>query len=327
MKRLLLASLTLALSALNTHGQAKKESPAKQNKPARVAFTSPADAGPDFALQGEYSGSIGDMKAGAQVIAMGNGAYEAVVYPGGLPGHGWNGTDKLKLKGPADKLAGDSISLEVGGDKLSGTSAKGGAVSMRKVERKSPTLGLKPPSGAVVLFDGSGANAWKGGKVDAEGTLQVGVMSMAKFGDFTLHLEFQTPFMPNSRGQGRGNSGVYLQNRYELQVLDSFGLSGENNECGGIYQIAKPKVNMCLPPLSWQTYDIEFTAAKFGPDGGKTSNAVLTVRHNGVAVHDKLVLPKASPGGEGKESAGPGPFQLQNHGDPVRYRNIWVVEK
>jgi hypothetical protein len=132
--------------------------------------------------------------------------------------------------------------------------------------------------------------------------------------------------MPNDRGQQRGNSGVYLLDQYEVQVLDSFGLSGENNECGGIYQISKPAVNMCLPPLSWQTYDIDFTAAKVDGDK-KVAPAHAVIKHNGVQIHD-LKLPRATPGG-GRMDERPGPFFLQDHGggDPVRYRNIWVVEK
>ena len=131
--------------------------------------------------------------------------------------------------------------------------------------------------------------------------------------------------MPNSTGQARGNSGVYLQDRYELQVLDSFGLAGENNECGGLYTQHKPLVNMCLPPLAWQTYDIEFTPAEFGADGKKTKNGKTTILHNGVKIHDGVEFPKEGPGGQ-KESAEPGPFQFQNHGDPVVYRNVWAVE-
>lgn len=327
MKRLFMIGLVCAVAAQGGLGQDKNDRKAKDAKPARVAHTNPAEAGPDFTIQGEYEGTWGDLKAGAHVIAQGNGSFEVVVYPGGLPGAGWNGTDKVRLKGDAAKLAGEGNNLAVAGGELSGTTSKGARVAMKKAERKSPTIGLKAPSGATILFDGSGTDGWNNGKLDAEKTLQVGVTSKAKFGDFTMHIEFQTPYMPNSRGQGRGNSGVYLQNRYELQVLDSFGLTGENNECGGIYQIAKPKVNMCLPPLSWQTYDIDFTAAKFGPDGKKTADAILSVKHNGVPIHEGLVLPKATPGGEGKESPGPGPFQLQNHGDPVRFRNIWVLEK
>jgi hypothetical protein len=108
-------------------------------------------------------------------------------------------------------------------------------------------------------------------------------------------------------------------------VLDSFGLKGENNECGGIYTQHKPLVNMCLPPLAWQTYDIEFTPAEFDADGKKTKNARTTILHNGVKIHDNVEHPKECPAGQ-KETAKPGPFQLQDHGDPVVYNNIWVVE-
>jgi hypothetical protein len=319
MKRLLMMALASAMAAQVANAQEKK--------PARIAHTNEAEAGQDFAMQGEYEGTWGDDKAGAQVIAMGNNTYEAVILPGGLPGAGWNGTKKIKVKGDPGKLAGEGHTLKIDASMLTGTTDKGAKVELKKVRRTSPTVGLKPPQGATILFDGTQADAFINGKLDANKLLVVGTMTKAKFNDFTLHLEFQTPFMPNSRGQGRGNSGVYIQNRYELQVLDSFGLSGENNECGGIYTIAKPKVNMCLPPLTWQTYDIDFVAAKFDADGKKTADAILTVKHNGVAIHDKLMLPKATPGGEGKESAGPGPFQLQDHGDPVRYRNIWVIDK
>jgi hypothetical protein len=120
---------------------------------------------------------------------------------------------------------------------------------------------------------------------------------------------------------------VYVQDRYEVQVLDSFGLKGENNECGGIYTVAKPKVNMCLPPLTWQTYDIEFERATFDNDGRKTKPAVITVRHNGVLIHDHVEVPKATASAGRPEGPEPGPIQLQNHGNPVVFKNIWVVEK
>ena len=131
--------------------------------------------------------------------------------------------------------------------------------------------------------------------------------------------------MPLARGQARGNSGLYVNGCYEVQMLDSFGLEGKDNECGGIYKVGAPAVNMCFPPLAWQTFDVDFTAAKY-QDGKKVKNARITVRHNGVVIHDDRELPAATPGGCGKESE-PGPIFLQNHGNPVRYRNIWAVKK
>jgi hypothetical protein len=110
-------------------------------------------------------------------------------------------------------------------------------------------------------------------------------------------------------------------------VLDSFGLAGENNECGGIYSIAKPRVNMCFPPLIWQTYDIDFETAKYDTDGKKTKNAMLTVKHNGVLIHDRVEVGKTTTAAGRAEGAEPGPIQLQDHGNPVVYRNIWVVLK
>jgi hypothetical protein len=110
-------------------------------------------------------------------------------------------------------------------------------------------------------------------------------------------------------------------------MLDSFGLKGEQNECGGVYGIAAPKLNMCYPPLQWQTYDVDFTAAKFDKAGKKTQNAKMTVRHNGIVIHENLELPKSTTASPLKEGAESGFIHLQNHGNAVRYRNIWVVEK
>jgi hypothetical protein len=295
------------------------------------AFTNPAEAGPDFAFQGEYVGDVGDHHWGAQVVALGDGKFDLVGHQGGLPGKGWQrggemSRGKGELKGDTVELTGDGWTGVIQNSVL--TIAHGDLKqAMQKVERKSPTLGAKPPAGAIVLFDGSSAAAFEKGEL-VEGNLlgATNCVSKQKFGDHSLHLEFRTPFMPKSRGQQRGNSGVYVQGRYEVQVLDSFGLEGADNECGGIYKAARPNVNMCYPPLSWQTYDIDFTAAKFDESGKKTASARITVKHNGVTIHENLELPGHTPGfrPEGPEKLG---LFLQNHGNPVAFRNIWAVEK
>ncbi len=307
-------------------------------EPKRPIYTDPEAAGADFQIQGEYEGTIGNQtKLGIQVIALGDGQFEAYFLAKGLPGAGWDGKTRVKLTGATKDgrttFSGKNIRGEIRDGVFTGTAEEDVAFRAKKVHRKSPTLGAKPPEGAIVLFDGKDTSEWLDAVLDgdllAPPPRPKRLRTKRSFRDFTLHLEFRTPFMPYHRGQARGNSGMYLLDQYEVQILDSFGLTGESNECGGIYKIAKPKVNMCLPPLSWQTYDVEFRAARFDEQGKKTANAVVTIRHNGVVIHEKLVLPGPTPGG-GRNDERPGPLYLQSHGpapgDPVRFRNIWIVE-
>jgi hypothetical protein len=293
----------------------------------------PKDA--DFKVQGEYTGEgityDGKKPVGVQVIALGGGKFHSVGYVGGLPGSGWDKSEKKEadgeMKDGVPTFKGDEYQATIKDGVMTIVGSSGDKLAeLKKTERKSPTLGAAAPAGAVVLFDGKSADKFDGGRLTEDGLLMQGANSKQKFGACTLHLEFRLPFMPDARGQGRANSGVYLQSRYEVQVLDSFGLKGENNECGGIYTIKVPDVNMCYPPLAWQTYDIDYAPAVF-EGGKKTKHATISVKHNGVLIHDKVELDHATtaaPLGEGPE---PGPLHLQDHGNPVRYRNIWVVEK
>lgn len=301
----------------------------KKNR-TKTAYLTAEAAGPDFDVQGEYEGVVGENgRFAAQVIARGDGRFEAVLYEKGLPGIGWDGKNRVKLTGTqqdvAVRLTGKNVEARIADGAFTGTDADDRKFRLKKVERRSPTLGAKPPEGAIVLFDGSNVDHWRNAKLEEGKLLGVGVRTKKKFANFTLHLEFRTPFMPYASGQARGNSGMYLIDQYECQILDSFGLSGADNECGGIYKVAKPLVNMCLPPLSWQTYDVDFQAAKFDDDGKKTADAVVTIKHNGVAIHKDRKL-KVTPGGSQSDEKA-GRLYLQNHGDPVRFRNIWIVEK
>lgn len=287
----------------------------------------------DFSVQGEYGGA--DAGQGVQVVALGDGRFEAYVLQGGLPGIGWMpGKPRRVMKGVRE---GEKITFAAADKKMSATildgslhlvEEAGAKATLPRIERCSPTLGAKPPAGAVVLFDGSSADAWDNGKSENGLLLATGCTSKRRFGDYTLHLEFRTPYMPAARGQGRGNSGVYHSGRWETQILDSFGLEGRDNECGGIYSVAPPRLNMCLPPLSWQTYDVDFMAATFNAQGRRTAWPRITVRLNGVVVHEDLELGKdfttAAPIAQ-PLAAPEGPVHLQNHGNPVVFRNIWIV--
>jgi hypothetical protein len=221
-------------------------------------------------------------------------------------------------------------------------------LKVAKPEDKVDVKGTPPPKAAVVLFDGKNLDAWTktngkdaaGWKLVDGGAAQVNgtgnIITKENFdGNFKLHVEFRVPYMPNAKGQGRGNSGVYLQGRYEVQVLDSYGLDSKDDDCGGIYKVSKPLVNACKAPTVWQSYDIEFTAPKCA-DGKITEPAHMTVYHNGVKIQDDVRLARKDKDGKeeivtnttaglGGDPCKAGPIMLQDHGNPVQFRNVWLL--
>lgn len=311
MKNFTIYALAIGMALISS--AAEKEKTPTWVDPAKASQEAPA-----FNLQGEYTGQLDGKEIGLQVAALPDGDFLVLTYQGGLPNEGWDG-GKLK----SEVLATDSLM------KLTS--------SLNRVERSSPTLGKKPPEGALVLFDGKPNDLIKG--TVENGLLWAGASTTKPLKDFKLHLEFRLPFKPGRlpSNQDRGNSGVYLFNNYEIQVIDSFALDfdKENNAielqsdskqwCGCFYKSRQPDVPMCFPPLTWQTYDIDFTAPRFEGDK-KVANARITVRHNGVVIHDDVEMEKGTGAGGKRPEKPEGLIFFQGHGNPVAFRNVWVVK-
>jgi len=306
---------------------------------AGVCFAAPP---PEENVQGLYEGvtkdAKGQQKLEARVVACGHAAYKVFirrqVEEGKVDCVELDGTtegDAIRFTGKAGDVEW-TASYDDGA--IKGDCGPDGTLEMKRVERRPPTLGEKPPEGAVVLLDGKnfdelttratqneGTEEWKlvegGGIVVPKG----GMNSKRQFdGSFKLHVEFKIPLMPEARDQGRGNSGVYLPNGDEIQVLDSFGMTTyKGGGCGGIYAYKDPDTFdrfslASLPPLEWQTYDVEYKVEK--KDGHLTGKPRVTVLHNGIKIDDDFKL---------QRDARPGGFHFQDHGNPVEYRNIWVL--
>jgi len=306
-----------------------------------IAAVAAAAEPPIESVQGLYEGACkdakGEHKLEARVVACGKGTYKVFVRQPLADGK----VAKVELDG---KVEGDALRFARTGDvawaaayadgTLTGTCGQGCTLQAKRIVRESPTLGVKPPAGAIVLLDGKNFDEvtkkplkdgkeqeWKpvdGGGIEVP---KGGLTSKRSFdGSFKLHVEFKCPLVPDGRGQGRGNSGVYLPNGSEIQVLDSFGMTTyTGGGCGGLYKYKDPDAFdefslASAPPLQWQTYDVEYRVEK--KDGKPAGKPRVTVLHNGIKIHDNAELDK---------DAKPGPFSFQDHGNPVHYRNIWVL--
>jgi len=255
-------------------------------------------------------------RQGAHIEVYGNlqGQGVDISYPSG--GYRWNGG-----------IRGAHLAVE---------SEYGQHFELDKIVRKSPNEGLEPPAGAVVLLpykkgvkpDLSAWNNqnWEALDNGAARVRQGSNTTKEKFGDIKrLHVEFWLPLEPGNRGQGRANSGVFLNDTYEVQVLDSFGLVETSGDCGSLYSIKRPDVNASLPPETWQTYDIEFRAPRLNADGSIKESPRITVIHNGIKIHDNVEIRQGTANPKAEQKA-TGAIQLQDHSHPIQYRNIWLVK-
>jgi hypothetical protein len=332
------ATAWLALGSL----LAEDNPPPEKNDP-RYALTDPDGKDQDFSLTGEFAGTVqpsrfGSQSFGLQVVAMGGGRFQGRLLIGGLPGAGWNGFAQIRLTGERDgrrlTLLGGPYTISLAGIAKTATMRyKDGDLTLgmlQRVDRESTTLNATVPTGGNLLFQGGeddicGTYLWNKAELTDERYLKAGAESHYGYRDFKLHVEFRTPFMPNARGQARGNSGIYLNGRHEIQILDSFGLAGGEDDCGSIYRSKRPDVNMTLPPLTWQTYDITYQAPVFNAKGKKVENAVVTVLQNGVLIHDHIEIEGQTGLHAPEESDELMSLKLQDHGCPVVFRNIWIA--
>jgi len=311
-------------------------------------------AAPDEAVvQGLYEGTCTDASGNstleARVVAQGNGTYKVLARRDAAKKNITKIELSGKTEGEAVTFSGKAGDVEWKGSyasgSITGSIGEGNKFSLKRVERLSPSIGKKPPKGAVVLLDGKSLDeVTKVNKTDwsaeektfgEDGSIQVpksGMNSKRQFeGSFDLHVEFKCPLRSSAHSQGRGNSGVFLPSGDEIQVLDSFGeATYTGGGCGGFYKYKNPdtmeiidslgdkpdnKYNLSsAPPLQWQTYDVEYRVQK--KDGKYAGKPRVTVYHNGIKIHDNVEIGRVAKSGN---------FHFQDHGNPVRYRNIWVV--
>jgi hypothetical protein len=356
------SNLALALAMFGTAGalaaadNQKLEEPTVMNLPMTQNAQDPYFG--DY--EGTYSpseakveeGGSAPMAAEAKVVAHGHHQYKIELHAKMPNPDAW--PLQLELDG---KVEGDRVLVSgyTGGHEWSGEISKqklrinkhgyGGVFEMSRVMKKSPTEGAKPPEGATVLLAYTPGTAptldeWKEAdwittpegimhkKPDQGPNLDIPRSDMhtkREFKNVQLHVEFRLPYEPDQREQARGNSGVILADRYEVQVLDSFGLIEGTGDCASIYSVATPSINAGFPPLSWQTYDITFHAPKTDPSGKVIEPPRFTVLWNGVKVHDNQTA-RTPTGDASRPNASSGPLRIQDHGNLVYYRNIWIQE-
>jgi hypothetical protein len=298
---------------------------------------------------GEYEGTYTRMgreaaPVVAQVVAVGD-AYRLLAIAGTVQ----SGETLLELpatrSGATLNVSGSFMGVAwtgtSSGDTLTAGSAEndkyGDTLAATRVERTPPTLGAAPPEGAVVLLPytpGTPTNlsAWnhQNWLILDDGSVQVSggadMKTNRQFHDFRLHVEYFLPLVASASGQARGNSGVYLNERYEIQILDSFGVAARSGDCGALYRRLSPLVNACLPPERWQAYDIAFSAPRLGGGGELIRAGRVTVDLNGVRVQDEAELTAGTGSREALGNLEFGSILLQQHANPVRFRNIWLEE-
>lgn len=300
-----------------------------------------------FTDQGKYPLNKKDAKCAAQVIDAGNSKYIIHLSEALYTGAGNLASAEGVKQDNSITIRGDNLICEISQEGISGKLLFRNdwlGFKLNKAEVASPTLGAVPTPDALVLFDGSGFDNWIGDgnkkvnwKIINNNEAEVvpvtpgsrpkhDIITREKFTDLYLHIEFKLPLMAESEGQQRANSGVIFEGIGEIQILDSYGLEGNYNECGAIYRTAPPKVNMCSPPLSWQTYDIIYHGPRYNTRGIKTEDGNITVYHNGKRIHYHLPLKKGPEQLDPGQTDFPVGIRLQDHQNTLWYRNIWAID-
>ena len=283
-----------------------------------------------YQLQGDYLDK--DNTLALKVVSAGK-SFAIYPYRGGFPGFGWDGTKIQSFKGSvvgsgvvAQSEDGWKVTIQ-GGRVAEVLTEKGKKVECLKVYRRSPTDSMLAPKGATIYFGSpSDLSRWSDGKLIGEWLVPPGknITVNHKIRDHHLHVEFRIPFHSGG-GQGRGNSGVFVQGSFEIQILDSYGFDVKSNWAGAIYGQHTPIVNASFPPLQWQTYDIHLASPRFSGDQ-KQESARMTVYYNGILIHKDVVIKKKTGPRAHNESPEGGTLMLQHHGSEVVFRNIWALE-